>query len=267
VRAGAVVFRDKAVTDLTREHLFLSATDDVNLTALAETAAQHNADVHLVPFEGNLGCDGVLEGFGKSVRSIEHTPIIHVGDGHGDLFALGLTIRSFDRNTTLPSDPSDGHLSKPLEESIVETTCVLSSDGVGQYRCGRVGCTLALQPPHVGAKGGEHVASRRMVHRKPLTPPLVFHRSILFSQVVHDGIGGRSGRIVRDGRAARNEGVSPGDTRTANPAGQRRTSVRLWHVRPVKWADRGAWTSRLGLEPLLWHALWWEPLLREALRR
>ena len=265
--ACGVVFGHKAVTDFASEHFLLCSADNVNLAALTEASAQHNVDVHLVPFEGNFRCDGVLEGLGKSVGGVEHTPIIDVGDGHGDLFALGLTSWGFDSNTTLPSHPPDGHLSKSLEEGIVETTCVLSANGVGQHCGRRIGCSLTLQPSHVSPEGGQDVAGRRMVHGKPLTSPLVLHRTILFSQVVHDGIGGRSGRVVRDGRAPSGEGVGPGDTRTADAAGQRGTCMRLRHVRPVERANRGAWPSRLGLESLLWHALGWHALGRQALLR
>ena len=160
MRAGAVVFGDKAITDLTSKHLFLRTADDINFTALAVASAQHDVDVHLVTFQGDFRCDGVLEGLRKTFGGVKHTPIIHVGDGHGNLFALGFTIWSFDRNTTLPSDPPNCHFRKSLEESIVETIRVLSADGVGQYRCRRIRCTLALQTAHVGSKRGKYVTCR-----------------------------------------------------------------------------------------------------------
>ena len=218
--ARAVVFGHKAVTDFASKHFLLSSADDIDFTALAEASAQHDVDVHLVAFEGNLRCDGVLKGLGKGVGTVKHTPIIHVGDRHRDLFALRLTTWCFDGNPTLPRDPPDRHFSKSLEEGIVEATCVLSADGVGQHRGRRIGRALALQAPHIGAEGGQNVAGGRVVHRKPLAPPLVLHRTVLFGQVVHDGIRWRCGWIVPDGRPASSEGIGTWDAGTAHTAGQ-----------------------------------------------
>ena len=61
MRANAVVFGHETVTDLTREHLFRGATDDVHFTVFRAT--QHDLDVHFVPFERDFGRDGMLEGF------------------------------------------------------------------------------------------------------------------------------------------------------------------------------------------------------------
>ena len=265
MRAGAVVFRHETVADLAREHLFRGATDDVHFAVLG--AAQHDLDVHFVPFERDFGRDGMLEGLGKCIWPVEDAAVIDVSDAHRHLLALCFTIRGLDRNTALACDAADGDLCKSLEESIVETTAVLRTNRAGKDGSGGVGCALSLQPTHVCTEGGEHVTCRRVVHRKPLASAFVLHRTVLLRQVVHHGIRRRCRRIVRDGGSTCSERIRTWHTRAAHAARQGRAGVRLRHVRPAERTHRCTRTSRPGLESLLWHTLWRQALLGHALWR
>ena len=228
MRARAVVFRHETVTDLTCKHLFRGATDDVHFAVLG--AAQHDLDVHFVPFERDFGRDGMLEGLGKCIWPVEDAAVIDVSDAHRHLLALCFTIRGLDRNTALACDAADGDLCKSLEESIVETTAVLRTNRAGKDGSGGVGCALSLQPTHVCTEGGEHVTCRRVVHRKPLASAFVLHRTVLLRQVVHHGIRRRCRRIVRDGGSTCSERIRTWHTRAAHAARQGRAGVRLRHV-------------------------------------
>jgi hypothetical protein len=158
MRAGVVVFGDKAIADLTSKHLFLRTADHVDFTVFGST--KHHADVHLVPLQCDFCGDGVLEGFGQSIRPVEHTAVVHIGHGHGHFTPFAFATRRFDRNASLPGNAAHGDFGQPLEEGVVQTAVMLSTDGAGQHGCGRIWCTLALQTAHVSSKRGKHVTCR-----------------------------------------------------------------------------------------------------------
>ena len=70
---------------------------------------------------------------------------------------------------------------------------------------------------------------------------------------------------MRDGGATGNEWIGTWNARTAHAAGEGRARVGGRHVRSVKGTHRGTRASGLRLESLVWHTLWWHPLLGHTL--
>jgi hypothetical protein len=81
MRACGVAFGHETVTDLTGEHLFTIAADDFGLAVLGAT--KHHRDEQLMPLQGELCSNGMLEGLAQCLRGVQHTAVVRVGDRHG----------------------------------------------------------------------------------------------------------------------------------------------------------------------------------------
>ena len=162
-----------------------------------------------MPFQSDFRGDGVLEGFGQGIWSVKNPAVVHVGDGHGHFAPFGFATWCLNGHAALPCDTTYGDLSQALEESVIETAGLLSTDGVGQNGSSRVGRALPLQTAHVRSERSEHVACGRVIHREPLASTFVLHGAILLGKMVHHRVCWRSGRVVSDGGASGCEGVSP----------------------------------------------------------
>jgi hypothetical protein len=113
-----------------------------------------------VPLQCDFSGDGVLKCFGQGVRPVKHAAVVHVGDGHGHFAPFAFAAWRFDRDTSFPGDAAHGDFGQTLEEGVVETTGILSTNGARQHGCCWIRCTLALQTAHFGPKRGKHVTSR-----------------------------------------------------------------------------------------------------------
>ena len=218
-------------------------------------------------FERDFGCDRMLEGFRQCIRAVKNTAVVNVGDGHRDLLSFGFTTWRFNRDTAFPCNTADGDFGQPLEEGIIEATCILGANGACQHGCSRVRGALTLQAAHVGTERSQHVTCGRMVHGKPLAPSFVLHRPVLLCKMIHHGIGWGSSRIVRDGGSTGSEWIGTRDARTPYTAGEGGAGVCLRHVGAAEGANRCARPPGLRLEALVRHALRRHALLRKPLRR